>query len=192
MQPLTNSSPTTTSYNRYETVEAETSDAQAICDIVNEAFKKDLFREVSRTNLEQISSFFDSDHTWYVIKVKENNITTIAGTVLYSNDQAPESSTHGNIHMLAVRAAYQGKGLSLHLLKAVENKALLDQKDRIALIVAEMNSSLCTFYQKQGYEFTGETFILPNFCVRPQYKMGDDHKANSSIAFLHMEKILKA
>lgn len=181
MQALTN----------FSYVEAMISDAQEISDIVNEAFKKDIFRESSRTNPERISSYFDSNHTWYVIKIKENNISTIAATVLYSNDQAPETSTQGNIHMLAVRATYQGKGLSICLLKAVEERALLDKKDKIRLIAAEMNTSLCAFYERQGYACTGETFILPNFCVLPQYKIGGDSHANSSVAFVHMEKNLK-
>lgn len=55
--------------NDYQIVKAMVEDAPEICNLVNEAFKTDIFRVRPRTSLSHVIEFFDEQHTWFVIKV---------------------------------------------------------------------------------------------------------------------------
>lgn len=178
--------------NNFEVIKASLIDAKEICHVVNEAFTTDIFRIRPRTSLSQVTELFDKDHTWYVVKVKENEISKIAGAVLYSKADH-ESDDLTNIQMLAVRPQYRGKKMGERLIKKVECKALKNGKEKIGLLVAEINPALCNFYKKQGYLETGEMLTLLNTSVRPEFKNNDPENFGlSKIHLLYMQKNLAA
>lgn len=168
------------------------SDTKEIHQVVNDAYRRDVFRypERPRAAYEKIHGyFFSGTHTWYVIKLPKNNVQEIACAVLYSTDEAPETSAEGNIHMLSARTSYWGKKMSHLLLRKVEQRAVHDKKSKIRLIVANTNLGLIKLYEQHGYRLTGEKFELPITSIQPQYQ-GKNPDGNSKIYCLHMEKDL--
>lgn len=173
-------------------IEADVSDAQEICEVVNEAYQRDFFRyrERPRTTYEKVLNYFlDGEHTWYVMKVSKEKGVEIACAVLYSTDNAPETCAEGNVHMLAARKAYWGQHLSIPLLKKVEERAMQDKKSAIRLMVANTNQGLIQLYERLGYSLTGERFELPLTSVQPQYQERTP-EGSPTIFCVHMEKIL--
>lgn len=176
----------------YQVVEANISEAKEICEVVNEAYTRDYFRnkERPRTSYEKILNYFlDGEHTWYVIKHTNEDKTEIVCAVLYSTDRALETPTEGNIHMLSARKAYWGKKISLSLLEKIEERAIRDKKSTVRLIVVNTNPGLIKLYESLGYHMTGETFEFPSTSVATQYQQ-KDADGHSMIFCLHMEKEL--
>lgn len=175
-----------------EVIEAIESDAQEIVEVVNEAFNRDFFRfrNPSRVFYEEVHGYFlDGTHTWYVIKMPKNGSLEIACAVLYSTEEAPETSQEGSIHMLAARSSYWGKKLSTLLLKKIEERAIQEKKSTLGLVVANTNKGLIKFYEEQGYHLTGKKFELSLAAVQPQFRETNPD-GSLTIFCVHMEKNL--
>lgn len=167
-------------------------DAKEIHETVNEAFTRDIFRYTNRARatLEKIQGYFsDGTHTWYFIKAPKGDKQEIAFAGVYSTDKAPETVAEGNIHMISARKSYWGKKLTPLILRTMEERALLESKTTIRMIVAITNPGLIRFYAKQGYRLTGEKFIIPTSSIRPEFQ-GKNPDETPKIFCVHMEKNL--
>lgn len=83
----------------------------------------------------------------------------IVGTITYYQPSPKSSSEHlrtsAHFGQFGVHPGYQGRGIGLQLLKAVEVQAIAEGKQTLALDTAEGATHLRSWYQSLGYELVG-------------------------------------
>ncbi|HEX3355588.1 MAG TPA: GNAT family N-acetyltransferase [Tepidisphaeraceae bacterium] len=73
-----------------------------------------------------------------------------------------EKSSHACIVSMWVAAEARRQGVGAHLVKSVEEWARRHGFEQLVLDVTDINTAAITFYQRLGFEFTGETKPYPN------------------------------
>lgn len=147
---------------------AELSDAQTIAALINSAYRGDSSRagwtteadilDGSRTTTQEIAAIIQRDDAFILIGVLNDEIIA---TILCERQDA-----HGrhvaHLGMLAVKPALQNKGYGAEMLQAAE--AMTAREWRVVgflMAVITLREELISFYERQGYERTGEFKNFP-------------------------------
>lgn len=149
-----------------EITPAEIGDAQALTDLINEAYAIEAFfvegPRVERAAVERqivTGSFYKA----------EGPGRELLGCVLYQ-EPARESDDRDEAYfgLLAVAPSAQGRGLGRRLVRFVERRATTRGKVRMGLRVVDLRAELGPWYAKQGYRVVGsEPFSNPERQKRP-------------------------
>lgn len=146
---------------------AKKSDADRIAQVVNEAFLTHVFRDPRclRTSKEEIESQMTAKHTWFVIRVSEEVVSTLQYT---SDDEK-----NGSSHLFATSTLHRGKKIGKLLLEAVEDLARGQHKQRITIGLAHTQHSLIKYYESVGYSRMSDEKEYAQEYLRPEWRGKD-------------------
>ena len=145
--------------------EASLADAVEIKLLIESAYRGDSARrgwnheadllDDERTTPEEIERLIDDEKVSFLVSRDEGGVLTgcVAVTTL--------DATHGYLGMLCVSPLMQSGGLGGKLLDAAEQAALQRGIGLLEMTVITQRSSLISWYQRRGYERTGETRPFP-------------------------------
>lgn len=148
-----------------EFTQANKSHSQAIVDLVNSAYRGESSRQGwtteadyldgQRTDLSQINQLLERPHS--VILIAEDDETEeILGCV-----HVEKSSETAYIGMVTVNPEIQGQGIGKELLQEAEALAEFWDCKTLMMTVLSQRQELIAWYQKFGFQLTGETKPFP-------------------------------
>ena len=144
---------------------AEKKEAQFITNLVNSAYRGDYSRhgwtteadliEGQRTDLSSIIKMIQTDGEQ--IEIAINHAGKVMGCVFIKRED------HRTLYfgMLTVEPTLQGSGLGKKLLHHIESIARQEKRDRIRLTVIPERLELIDFYQRRGFQATGNLEDFP-------------------------------
>lgn len=163
-------------------------DLEEVVNLINEVYwlkQKTFFKDCpearARTSAEEIRIIAkgDNDSKLFVALDIESKI---AGAIVFDSAMGHEYAKFGPF---AIAPAYLGKGAGQQLLSYVENLARLMGKTHMKIEVFTFANSLCSYYEKLGYQLTGhaKTFLHDEFIL-------EQYKETNNRYLLEMQKTL--
>ncbi len=147
---------------------AEIADASAIAQLVNSAYRGETSRkgwtteadllEGLRTTTQEVAQIIKREDAFILIGVVNNEIVA----TICCEWQAIGGSNTGHFGMIAVKPSLQNKGYGKQIIAAAE--ALTRREWRVVgfhMTVISIRNELIAFYEKLGYQRTGEFKDFP-------------------------------
>jgi ribosomal protein S18 acetylase RimI-like enzyme len=147
---------------------AEVSDAQAIAQLVNSAYRGEVSRkgwtteadllDGLRTTTAEVSRLIQAEQSFILIGVLRDEV------VASVHCQWQALAGHNTVHfgMIAVKPSLQNKGYGKQMIQAAE--AITRREWRVAgfhMAVISVRHELIAFYERLGYQKTGEFVAFP-------------------------------
>ncbi len=147
---------------------AEISDAQAIAELVNSAYRGESSRagwtteadilEGKRTSIKEVADIIRRDDAFILLGVLRDEV--VATICCEWQEMAGRNAAH--FGMIAVKPTLQNKGYGKSLIQAAE--AMTSREWRVAgyyMSVISLRLELISFYERLGYSRTGEFRDFP-------------------------------
>lgn len=148
---------------------AQVSDTPVICALVNAAYRgetsragwtteADLLTGV-RTSERTIQALIESDDTCILLGEEAGGV--VAACICLERHAASAETVH--LGMIAVSPLLQNRGYGKTMILAAEKLAEAQwQVQRSEMMVISLRQELIAFYQRLGYQSTGETIPFPH------------------------------
>ena len=166
---------------------AEISDASAIADLINSAYRGESSRagwtteadliEGMRTTTQEVAAIIQRENAFILIGVLKDQIIATIGCEKHENT--------AKLGMIAVKPTMQNKGYGKEMIQAAEAMTL--RQWRVAgfyMSVITLRESLIAFYERLGYERTGNLEDFPTESPLWQVKV-------NNLKFEYLVKVLK-
>ena len=147
---------------------AEISDASAVAQLVNSAYRGEISRkgwtteadllEGLRTTRQELAEIIKREDAFMLIGIINNEIVA----TICCEWQAIADNNTAHFGMIAVKPTLQNKGYGKQIIQAAE--ALTRREWRVVgftMTVISLRHELITFYEKLGYQRTGEFKEFP-------------------------------
>lgn len=156
---------------------ADVDQSQAICKLLNSAYRgssgwtteKNIISG-NRTNHNEIETAIRSTNSYFFVVNQSNQIVSCIHIV--------KKDDHAQLGFFAVQPSLQGNGLGTYVLEQAEifARTRLYSK-KLRMIVVSQRTELIAFYERRGYQRTGQVEILPA-------SIGIPKQANLTIDYL--------
>lgn len=141
---------------------------QAICDLVNLTYRGKFgwTTEVAiiqgdRTNYQEIEAALSKPDANFLVVQQQNRLVAC----IY----VAKEDIHAFIGFFSVHPDWQGKGLGKYLLAQAEIHAReIFGINKLLMFVISQRTELISFYQRRGYQLTGQTEICPHGLGKPK------------------------
>lgn len=160
-------------------------DAKVIAELIHSAYREEGSRvgwtteehlvEGARVTIEDVEGIIREPDNFFILGYDEDQIK---GCVHFKKESA--QTTY--LGLLAVKPKLQTQGLGKAMISTVEKMALEMGTSKIRLTVIDVRSELISYYQRRGFELTGEIVPFPFPELTKQ----------QGIRLLEMQKVLKS
>ena len=147
------------------------SDLEAVVALVNSAYRGQSARagwtheadyiDGQRTSAADLARDLAAEPAPLLLALRREAGGEILACAMVERIDEPDGRVVGYIGMLTVRPDLQADGLGRDMLAAAERRARLDGADRARMTVVSIRDSLIAWYQRRGYQLTGETRPFP-------------------------------
>lgn len=163
--------------------EAILSDVNQVVHLVNEGYwsrQKAFFQESPeslRTNETEVQSLVASRDLYVLV----NEVEQIVGTIFYDR-----TAVSFGLFTVSSDEKYRGQGLGERMITFIENKAREDRHTKIAIDVLSIAEKLITYYNKIGYQPTGESH---DFTSVTKARLKEEYEP-SAVRYIVLQKTL--
>lgn len=140
---------------------ASVDQSQAICELLNSAYRgtggwttESNIISGNRTNLHEIKAAIKLPNSYFFVVYQSNRLASCI--------HITKKDDHAQFGFFAVQPSLQGNGLGTYVLKQAEifAKTCLHSK-KLLMIVVSQRTELIAFYERRGYQRTGQIEDLP-------------------------------
>jgi len=148
---------------------AQESDIPVLCALVNAAYRGETSRAGWTTEADLLTGVRTSERTIQALLAREDACILIgedASGVMAASiclERHPEVSGTVHLGMIAVSPLLQNRGYGKTMILAAEKLARVQwAAQRTEMMVISLRQELIAFYQRLGYQATGETLPFPH------------------------------
>jgi ribosomal protein S18 acetylase RimI-like enzyme len=142
-------------------------DAQVITDLINSAYRGEISRQGWTTEADLLDGLRTTPQEIRQLILAHDSFLLLChrGAELAGSVHVEKQGEQAYIGMFVVRPDIQGAGIGKHLLKEAETLASKSwEVDSYVMVVITSRPELIAFYERRGYQRTGE---LNEFPVNP-------------------------